>query len=62
MYIGRDILFEHHNCYNIKSTIHFFDSPFTKILRYMQNARCGAEQTQTVTREAPTITHIPGNC
>nr|XP_027189848.1 protein YELLOW LEAF 1, choloroplastic-like isoform X2 [Cicer arietinum] len=24
------------------------------------NARCGAEQTQTVTREAPTITHIPG--
>ncbi|KAK7812624.1 hypothetical protein CFP56_007418 [Quercus suber] len=25
------------------------------------NARCGAEQTQTVTREAPTITHIPGN-
>lgn len=27
----------------------------------LQNARCGAEQTQTVTREAPTITHIPGN-
>ncbi|KAG6634786.1 protein FERTILITY RESTORER RF2, mitochondrial-like [Carya illinoinensis] len=26
----------------------------------MLNARCGAEQTQTVTREAPTITHIPG--
>ncbi|KAK8468572.1 hypothetical protein PHAVU_006G059254 [Phaseolus vulgaris] len=24
------------------------------------NARCGAEQTQTVTRQAPTITHIPG--
>ncbi|XP_034220582.1 protein YELLOW LEAF 1, choloroplastic-like isoform X2 [Prunus dulcis] len=24
------------------------------------NARCGAEQTQTVTREAPTITHLPG--
>lgn len=24
------------------------------------NARCSAEQTQTVTREAPTITHIPG--
>ncbi|KAG6637848.1 hypothetical protein I3843_11G201500 [Carya illinoinensis] len=24
------------------------------------NARCGAEQTQTVTREAPTITHVPG--
>ncbi|XP_042948836.1 uncharacterized protein LOC122281433 isoform X3 [Carya illinoinensis] len=23
------------------------------------NARCGAEQTQTVTREAPTITHVP---
>ena len=27
----------------------------------VQNARCGAEQTQTVTREAPTITHLPGN-
>ncbi|CAL0313273.1 unnamed protein product [Lupinus luteus] len=24
------------------------------------NARCGAEQTQTVTRQAPTITHVPG--
>ncbi|KAK9912847.1 hypothetical protein M0R45_036684 [Rubus argutus] len=24
------------------------------------NARCGAEQTQTVTHEAPTITHLPG--
>ncbi|XP_028771519.1 protein YELLOW LEAF 1, choloroplastic-like [Neltuma alba] len=24
------------------------------------NARCGAEQTQTVTRQAPTMTHIPG--
>ncbi|XP_061362235.1 protein YELLOW LEAF 1, choloroplastic-like [Gastrolobium bilobum] len=24
------------------------------------NARCAAEQTQTVTRQAPTITHIPG--
>jgi len=28
----------------------------------MQNARCSAEQTQTVLREAPTITHLPGNC
>ncbi|GAU47874.1 hypothetical protein TSUD_404460 [Trifolium subterraneum] len=26
----------------------------------MQNARCSAEQTQTITREAPTITHLPG--
>ncbi|KAJ7970502.1 Embryo defective protein [Quillaja saponaria] len=24
------------------------------------NARCAAGQTQTVTREAPTVTHIPG--
>ncbi|KAI4307829.1 hypothetical protein L6164_030968 [Bauhinia variegata] len=24
------------------------------------NARCGAEQTQTVPRQAPTMTHIPG--
>ncbi|XP_054817704.1 protein YELLOW LEAF 1, choloroplastic-like [Prosopis cineraria] len=24
------------------------------------NAKCGAEQTQTVTRQAPTMTHIPG--
>ncbi|KAI9115613.1 hypothetical protein K1719_013282 [Acacia pycnantha] len=23
-------------------------------------ARCSAEQTQTITREAPTITHVPG--
>ncbi|MED6156382.1 hypothetical protein PIB30_118005 [Stylosanthes scabra] len=23
------------------------------------NARCGAEQTQTVTRQAPTMTHVP---
>lgn len=27
----------------------------------LQNARCAAEQTQTVTREAPTITVLPGN-
>ena len=27
----------------------------------MQNARCAAEKTQTVTRMAPTITHIPSN-
>ncbi|XP_057431498.1 protein YELLOW LEAF 1, choloroplastic-like [Lotus japonicus] len=24
------------------------------------NARCGAEQTQTVIRQSPTITHLPG--
>jgi len=49
--------------YNInKRTQYFIDPPLTSSLWYMQNARCGAEQTQTVTRQAPTITHIPGNC
>lgn len=28
---------------------------------FMQSARCSASQTQTVTREARTITHLPGN-
>ncbi|CAJ2640114.1 unnamed protein product [Trifolium pratense] len=32
----------------------------TIICAAASNARCGAEQTQTITREAPTITHLPG--
>ncbi|WJX37401.1 hypothetical protein P8452_25167 [Trifolium repens] len=32
----------------------------TTICAAALNARCSAEQTQTITREAPTITHLPG--
>lgn len=59
-----NFVFEHTHVLNNnnKERKYFVDFPFTNLLWNTQNARCGAEQTQTVTRQAPTITHVPGNC